>query len=207
MDPILENDGELRPLENRVSVDNQTDINSSAYAGKVQSDIAKGDEKLGKEISDLDASVKESIEGIGSGIADNTKAIEDAAKAGADAREAILDTVVFNAGDESAELTSERLQELITEFKAEMADNIETVRSEEASEKEVRIATFWLAQFGEVYTPLGFNLWQLKDFSSVEDDSKWRQRWSRASGNFQGNFWEMSRTFPADFREISTNIP
>ena len=170
MDPIEKFDGEQQPSVNRVSVDNQTDINSSAYAEGVQSDIAKGDEKLGKEINDLDSSVKESLNGIESGIADNTKAIEDAAKAGEEAREAILDTVVFNAGDESASLTSERMRELITEFKAEMADNIETVRDENSSEKEIRIATFWLNQFGEVYTPLGFNLWQLKDFSSVEDD-------------------------------------
>jgi len=171
MDPKNEmgEDG-LHPMPNRVSVDNQTDINSSAYAEGVQSDIAKGDEKLGKEISDLDSNVQDSLEGMDSDIAANTKAIEDATIAGYDARKQIIDTVTFNAGDEKSELTPERLQELITEFKEAMEENIEIIKNDNSSEKEIRIATFWISQFGEVYTPLGFSLWQLKDFSSVADD-------------------------------------
>ena len=168
MDPIEGNDG--LPLNNRVDVDNQTNISSSNYAAGVNDSIAKGDEKLGQEINEINRSIKDQFEEVNETIGDNKKLIADVEKAGEDARKELSETIEFYAGNEGAELTPERLKELITEFKTEMENNIEIVKSEESSEKQVRIATFWLSQFGEVYTPLGFNLWQLKDFSSVEDD-------------------------------------
>ena len=155
---------------NRVSVDNQTDIDSSLYAEGVRSDIAKGDEKLGKEINQVQSNQKQMHEELNSSISSNKKAIDAVAKDAAQGREDLADTILFNAGDENAELTPSGIADLITEFKEEMAQYIATVKDENSTEKQIRIATFWLNQFGEVYTPLGFNLWQLKDFSSVADD-------------------------------------
>ena len=66
MDPIEGRDGELNPLQNRVSVDNQTDISSSNYAEGVKSDIAKGDEKLGKEINQVQSEQKQMFDELNS---------------------------------------------------------------------------------------------------------------------------------------------
>ena len=155
---------------NRVSVDNQTDIESSNYAEGVKSDIAKGDEKLGREINQVQSEQKQMFDEVNSQITSAIKTIDRVAEDAESARGDLADTIAFNAGDENAELTPARIAALIEEFKTEMQAYIDTVKDEKASEKDVRIATFWLSQFGEVYTPLGFNLWQLKDFSSVEDD-------------------------------------
>jgi len=208
MDPIEEKDGQLNPLQNRVSVDNQTDINSSAYAEKVQSDIAEGDEKLGKEINDLNSSVKETINNLEDDVRGNAQSIEEAAKAGEDARAAILDTVVFNAGDESDELTSSRLKSLITEFKDAIEAAIETVKSEESTDREKTVAEFFLTTFGEVYSPLGFQLWQLKDYSSVEDDldSVEMEKYESEIENLRGEIAKLMKAI-ADLEAVNPPTP
>jgi len=169
---IIPLEGGIFPIENTLSIDRQTDFETSNAKTKIGQAIEDGDKKVKEASEAADRKLRESIDAAATEISSIESEVDTLSSQIEDGFRSFEQQLSFQSGDPNSEFTAPVIKKELNEYKKAMEHAINVLQDQESHTPEQIIrAQFFVRNYGDVKSIIGFIKFKLDGgYNSIKDN-------------------------------------